>query len=345
MGTEEDRKRIKQLLNRETVGWRKERLVALNMGLEPHHSIAEIGRVLGRGTASIQRWFDKYRAEGLEAVLKRAYKGGIKSGCDEKVEAFLVAGLKGARWNTAVQATEELEEHMGRSFAYKTVWRWIKKCAGVLRVPRPVHEKRDSTEAPAFKRDFFKRLQGLLVKRGSPVRVWFADESRFGLLPVCRRCWTLKGLRAHKKYQTKYQWSYCYGAIDVVNGELLCMQTPSTNLQWTEAFLKQIKKHYPKEQHVVVWDGAGFHPHQSEHPNVPEGVHIVTLPPDSPELNPIEKLWDLLQDQTANKLWTSIEGLEQAVATHLRDWWEDAEKVLSLVGHRWQHLQANASAK
>ena len=27
------------------------------------------------------------------------------------------------------------------------------------------------------------------------------------------------------------------------------------------------------------------------------------LPPYSPELNPIEKLWDLIQDQTANKLW------------------------------------------
>ena len=183
MGTEEDRKRIKQLLNKETVGWRKERLVALNMGFEPDHSIAQIGSVLGRGPATIQRWFDKYRAEGLEGVVKRAYKGGIKSGCDEQVEVFLVAGLKSARWNTAVQATVELEEHMGRSFAYKTVWRWLKKCAGVLRVPRPEHEKRDSTKAAAFKRDFWKTLQGLPVKRGSPVREWYADEIRFGLLP------------------------------------------------------------------------------------------------------------------------------------------------------------------
>ena len=123
-----------------------------------------------------------------------------------------------------------------------------------------------------------------------------------------------EGLRAHKKYQTKYQWSYCYGAIDVVNGELLCMQTPSTNLQWTEAFLTQIKKHDPKEQQVIVWDGAAFTQTTASPPNVPEGVHLVSLPPYGPELNPIEKLWDLLQDQTANKLWTSIERLEQAVA-------------------------------
>ena len=81
---------------------------------------------------------------------------------------------------------------------------------------------------------------------------------------------------------------------------------------------------------MVVWDGAGFHPHHSEHPNVPKGVYLVTLPPYSPDLNPIEKLWDLLQEQTAN---------------HLRECWEDAEKVLCFVGHGWQHLQANDSAK
>ena len=53
----------------------------------------------------------------------------------------------------------------------------------------------------------------------------------------------------------------------------------------------------------------------------------------------------MIQDQTANKLWPSIKRLEEVVATHLKDWWEDTEKVLSLVGGGWQHIQANASAK
>ena len=75
MGTDEDRERIKKLLNKEAVGWRKERLVALKMGFQPHHSIDEIGAIVGRGKATIQRWFDKYRAAGLGAVLTRAYGG------------------------------------------------------------------------------------------------------------------------------------------------------------------------------------------------------------------------------------------------------------------------------
>ena len=65
---------------------------------------------------------------------------------------------------------------------------------------------------------------------------------------------------------------------------------------------------------------------------IPEGIHIVTLPPYSPELNPIEKLWDLIQDQTANKLWPTIERLDTVVGLHLKDWWEAPDKVISLFG-------------
>ena len=68
------------------------------------------------------------------------------------------------------------------------------------------------------------------------------------------------------------------------------------------------------------------------------------LPPYSPELNPIEKLWDCIQDYTANKLWPSIERLDQVVALLLKDWWEDLRKVIGLVGKNWHRASANASA-
>ncbi len=61
-------------------------------------------------------------------------------------------------------------------------------------------------------------------------------------------------------------------------------------------------------------------------------MHMVTLAPYSPELNPIERLWDLIQDHTANKLWSSIDELDDFVAQKLKAWWESTEKVLSLVG-------------
>ena len=136
-----------------------------------------------------------------------------------------------------------------------------------------------------------------------------------------RRCWTLRGLWADKKYQTKYQCSYCYGAVDVVNAELLCMQTPRVNLQWIEAFLKEIKKHDPNEQHVVVWEGAGFHPQHSEQPNVPEGIHLVTLPAIVPNSTRLENSGIYCRTKRPT----------------------NCGEALSNSSKRWQHLQANAS--
>ena len=115
------------------------------------------------------------------------------------------------------------------------------------------------------------------------------------------------------------------------------------SLEWTRAFLEQIKTQYPSYEHIVVWDGAGFHPKETSHEMIPEGIHIVTLPPYSPELNPIEKLWDLIQDQTANKLWPTIERLDTVVGLHLKDWWEAPNKVISLFGKGWIRSSANAT--
>lgn len=206
-----------------------------------------------------------------------------------------------------------------------------------------MHEKRDSEATQRFKRQFLGHLKQVPVKPGKPVKIRFADESRYGLLPVYRRCWTKKGLRPHKRGQTRYDWSYCYGALDVLEGKSVFVQTPAVNLQWTHAFLEQIKKQYPDHGHIVVWDGAGFHPKDNADKHVPEGIYLVALPPYSPELNPIEKLWDLIQDHTANKLWPSIERLDQVVASLLKDWWEDPAKILRLVGRGWIRSSANVS--
>ena len=112
---------------------------------------------------------------------------------------------------------------------------------------------------------------------------------------------------------------------------------------WTEAFLEQIKKEYPLHQHIIVWDGAGFHPSNTQHHNVPDDIHIIMLPAYSPELNPIEKLWECIQDCTANKLWLSIKRLDQVVALLLKEWWENPQRIISFFGKNWHRASANDS--
>lgn len=61
---------------------------------------------------------------------------------------------------------------------------------------------------------------------GKPVRIWVTDEHRYGLIPVVRKCWTLRGFRPTAPYQTKYEWGYRYSALEVDGAhaaEFLCL--------------------------------------------------------------------------------------------------------------------------
>jgi hypothetical protein len=114
-------KRGVDLPKTEKEGWRVERLIALKMGFSPENTLAAISEVIGGDVMTIQRWFKTCRKTGLEAVLKRHYKGRTGPIVDEEVEPFLSEGLEHARWNTAVQAHQDLEKKFKRSCKYKTV--------------------------------------------------------------------------------------------------------------------------------------------------------------------------------------------------------------------------------
>ena len=62
---------------------------------------------------------------------------------------------------------------------------------------------------------------------------------------------------------------------------------------------------------VVGW-------HHSELLIIPENMRLVPLPPYSPELNPVEHIWDDLREKSFhNQVFESIEALEQHLSSSL----------------------------
>jgi hypothetical protein len=67
---------------------------------------------------------------------------------------------------------------------------------------------------------------------------------------------------------------------------------------------------------VVVLDSAGFH--VANDVRVPEGVHLVHQPPYSPEVQPSERLWTLVDEPIANRAFGSLDELEDILADRCR---------------------------
>jgi transposase len=328
---------------------RKVRLLCVKLAAKGEHAASEIAEVCGCSRASVFEWIKSFRQGGFESLLAREKPGpkaGELRGISARVSEQLREGVQKGRWATAEAARQWLEREHGVRRPYVTVWQWLKKFGGVLRVPRPRHPGANPLAAEAFKKELGVRLDALGLAAGSRVRVWVMDEARFGLHTETRKVWITKGVRPAVQRQTRYEWDYLYGALEVVEGHAEFLHLPTVDLDCNRLLLEHLRASDPGAQHVVIADQAGFHLRPGD-PRLPKGVHVVSLPAYSPELNPCEQLWDVLKDTEgfANALFDSIDKLRAALLPGLRRFWEDSLLVLSLIGRPWLHEQANASVK
>jgi hypothetical protein len=58
----------------------------------------------------------------------------------------------------------------------------------------------------------------------------------------------------------------------------------------------------------------------------------LTLTPYSPELNPVERSWDIVKDRICNRVWIDLATLEAALNKVLVEYSKQSAAVLSLVG-------------
>jgi len=87
---------------------------------------------------------------------------------------------------------------------------------------------------------------------------------------------------------------------------------PYLNTDTVNAFFRQFEKEAdPRIQVFLIWDQAGFH--TSNKVRIPSNVTLVPLPAYSPQLNPIEKLWQYLrQHYWSNRVYDNYDQLRQA---------------------------------
>lgn len=326
--------------------WQRQRLQAMQMAAQGKWTLQQIGDAVGAGRSTVAGWLKLLRAEGFDALLRWKQGQGAPGKLNAQIQAAIQAGLAAGRWRRARDLLGWLQKEHGIELSLKGAYYYLGKAGGVLKVPRKTHAKKDAAAAERFKVELAERLAALPLEAARPVRVWVADEHRYGLISVLRRCWGLRGVRVSAPYQTKYVWGYLHSALELDGQHAAqALFSSSVNLETSGKFLEQIARSDPQAQHVVIWDQAGFHP-RAGHATVPAGVHLLSLPPYSPELNPVEKIGAFIKDAVCNRVWPTMEAIEAAISEELAPLWTIPERVAQLVGQEgWLAAQLNASVK
>ncbi len=113
---------------------------------------------------------------------------------------------------------------------------------------------------------------------------------------------------------------------------------PYANTDAMSAHLAEIGRRVSPGAHaIVVLDGAGWH--SSGNLAVPANVTLLALPPYSPELNPIENIWQFLrQNHLANRVFESYDSIVAVCCAAWNALIATPERVASITSRDWAQV-------
>jgi len=94
-------------------------------------------------------------------------------------------------------------------------------------------------------------------------------------------------------------------------------------------FLEELSKTYPKDQILLVCDGAAWH--KSKGLKVPDNIKLLFIPPYTPEMNPIEQIWKQLRSMGfRNEVFKSLNHVLDRLCDTINDLTHDMVKSITL---------------
>ena len=166
------------------------------------------------------------------------------------------------------------------------------------------------------------------------VRLVFVDEAHLHQDLDLGFTWAPKGQPAWRASTSPglHKRLDLYGAYDFSQGCTFLWHGGKCNSEHTVQFLEQLVQWLSetKRQVMLIWDGASYHRSKQVQAAAQRlGIHILPLPAYSPDLNPVERLWQWLRDEvTRLHCHESLHALYQACMRFIETINQDPEAVL-----------------
>jgi len=164
------------------------------------------------------------------------------------------------------------------------------------------------------------------------VRLMFMDESIFGRITNVKSCWCPPGIRPTVSSLKIREFIYTYGAIDPKDGESCFIIAGGCNTAWTNLFLAELSKAFPDDYILLCGDNASWH--KSEGLVLPDNIEFFFIPPATPEMNPIEQIWEELKEKNFdNRFFSTLSKVMDQLCDSINKLSSDTVK--SITGRDW----------
>ncbi|RPJ10999.1 MAG: IS630 family transposase [Desulfobacteraceae bacterium] len=168
--------------------------------------------------------------------------------------------------------------------SYETVVRFFHRQGFALKTPQPWSDKQDQQLREAF----LVELEQLYNQPDADV--WFADESGFEGDPRPRKRWDKKGRKTRVTKNGGHLRMNVIGMVCPRTGQFFAIEASHSDSVTYQAFLDEASKtiSFQRATNVLIMDNASWHRRKTADWH---GWQPKYLPPYSPDLNPIERIW------------------------------------------------------
>jgi transposase len=173
--------------------------------------------------------------------------------------------------------------------------------------------------------------------KGRQIEIWFQDEARIGQKNKITRRWARRGSRPHAPRDQRTRSTYIFGAICPKQGKGAGLVLPRCNTAAMVLHLKEISQAVAPDAHAVLLvDQAGWH--TSAKLDVPGNITLVPLPPRSPELNPVENIWQFMRENwLSNRVFNSYDDIVEHCCHAWNKLIDQPWTIMSIGLRDWAH--------
>jgi hypothetical protein len=140
---------------------------------------------------------------------------------------------------------------------------------------------------------------------------WCQDETRLGLHTTLGRRITAPGVKPIQPVQWPRQAIWLFGVVAPASGDSFFFEFSHLDTACFQCFLQLLSAAYPDVLNLIQCDQAPAH--TSNQLEIPDNVILLYQPPHSPELNPIERLWQDLKLDFKGENFANLDELRFAI--------------------------------
>jgi len=274
-------------------------------------STASIAQALRKNECTISRHVDDY----LKTEKLMPENGGSDSLMNDEQTQQLIEHLAQCTYAHVGQIVHYIVECWGIKYTVSGLNKWLHQHGFTYKKPKGIPHKFDETKQA----DFINQYKTLKASLATDEVILFMDAVHPTQATKITSGWIKKGVDKTIDTTGSRTRLNIVGAIELgCLSSAIVEQFKTINGESIVSFFKRIHQTYPSKQTIhLVLDGAGYHRSQIVIDAAKElNITLHYLPPYSPNLNPIERLWKVMNEHARNNIYfESAKSFRQQITT------------------------------